>query len=319
MLTPLLIGSSIVLLVVVVLYIRAKIIDSNIIKNSKKIALINKLNDSTKFHSVSKSIRISKHYDNKSHYNKIEPGYLMSAEIRNNIEKFSSYISKIKENRNNRIIYINKIKDIISKPTEFEIEKPKILQNEYLYRENKLIRKSVLEPIVQCTFCVYMYYSSSKGQVNLSKSDCFSFDDLVASYESVSRTILDKSTYSKIALVERGEISDSLRYDILNRDNFKCVICGASSREGARLHVDHIIPVSKGGKSSPDNLRTLCERCNIGKSNKLENIEIDEYVMGNNETIRCPKCGGELVLRHGKHGDFYGCSNYPKCKFTRSI
>lgn len=36
MLTPLLIGSSIVLLVVVILYIRAKIIDSNIIKNSKK-------------------------------------------------------------------------------------------------------------------------------------------------------------------------------------------------------------------------------------------------------------------------------------------
>lgn len=31
---------------------------------------------------------------------------------------------------------------------------------------------------------------------------------------------------------------------------------------------------------------------------------------------RCPKCGGELVLRHGKYGQFYGCSNYPKCKYT---
>lgn len=30
----------------------------------------------------------------------------------------------------------------------------------------------------------------------------------------------------------------------------------------------------------------------------------------------CPKCGGELVLRSGKYGNFYGCSNYPKCKFT---
>lgn len=30
----------------------------------------------------------------------------------------------------------------------------------------------------------------------------------------------------------------------------------------------------------------------------------------------CPKCGGVLVLRHGKYGNFYGCSNYPKCKFT---
>ena len=30
----------------------------------------------------------------------------------------------------------------------------------------------------------------------------------------------------------------------------------------------------------------------------------------------CPRCGGELVLRQGQYGSFYGCSNYPKCKFT---
>lgn len=31
----------------------------------------------------------------------------------------------------------------------------------------------------------------------------------------------------------------------------------------------------------------------------------------------CPRCGGYLVLHHGKYGDFYGCSNYPKCTYTR--
>lgn len=30
----------------------------------------------------------------------------------------------------------------------------------------------------------------------------------------------------------------------------------------------------------------------------------------------CPKCGGNIVLRTGKYGTFYGCSNYPKCRFT---
>ena len=30
----------------------------------------------------------------------------------------------------------------------------------------------------------------------------------------------------------------------------------------------------------------------------------------------CPQCGGTLVLRHGKYGNFYGCSNYPRCRFT---
>lgn len=33
----------------------------------------------------------------------------------------------------------------------------------------------------------------------------------------------------------------------------------------------------------------------------------------------CPKCGGVLEKRSGKYGDFMGCSNYPKCKYTKNI
>ena len=33
----------------------------------------------------------------------------------------------------------------------------------------------------------------------------------------------------------------------------------------------------------------------------------------------CPRCGGRLVLRNGKFGQFYGCSNYPRCKFTMNV
>ena len=33
--------------------------------------------------------------------------------------------------------------------------------------------------------------------------------------------------------------------------------------------IDHIIPVSKGGQTIPSNLRTLCDRCNMGKSDKM--------------------------------------------------
>jgi hypothetical protein len=34
---------------------------------------------------------------------------------------------------------------------------------------------------------------------------------------------------------------------------------------------------------------------------------------------KCPRCGGNLVERGGKFGKFYGCSNYPKCRFTKKI
>lgn len=31
---------------------------------------------------------------------------------------------------------------------------------------------------------------------------------------------------------------------------------------------------------------------------------------------KCPRCGGKLIKRSGPYGDFYGCSNYPRCKYT---
>jgi|APSaa5957512576_1039674.scaffolds.fasta_scaffold18479_2 5-methylcytosine-specific restriction endonuclease McrA len=65
-------------------------------------------------------------------------------------------------------------------------------------------------------------------------------------------------------------ISLSLRYDILKRDNFRCVKCGASPAltPGTQLHIDHKIPWSKGGETEEANLQTLCSDCNLGKSNK---------------------------------------------------
>lgn len=63
-------------------------------------------------------------------------------------------------------------------------------------------------------------------------------------------------------------ISDKLRYQVLKRDNFKCCACGASPAKdpAVELHIDHIIPWSKGGETKLQNLQTLCSRCNIGKS-----------------------------------------------------
>lgn len=61
-----------------------------------------------------------------------------------------------------------------------------------------------------------------------------------------------------------------LRYQILKRDRFFCQLCGASPKDaGVELEVDHIIPVSKSGTNLPQNLQTLCMKCNRGKSNYL--------------------------------------------------
>ncbi|MBI1868575.1 MAG: HNH endonuclease [Methylocystis sp.] len=62
-----------------------------------------------------------------------------------------------------------------------------------------------------------------------------------------------------------------LRFRVMKRDNFSCRACGASPalKPGLTLHIDHIKPWSHGGETAEENLQTLCEACNLGKSNVL--------------------------------------------------
>ena len=59
------------------------------------------------------------------------------------------------------------------------------------------------------------------------------------------------------------------QFIVMKRDNSKCRICGRSPATDPKiiLHIDHIVPWSKGGETTIDNLQTLCSVCNIGKSN----------------------------------------------------
>jgi hypothetical protein len=65
------------------------------------------------------------------------------------------------------------------------------------------------------------------------------------------------------------EIGWRLRATVLIRDNCLCRMCGASPAKdpAVTLHVDHIVPWSKGGQTVLANLQTLCATCNIGKGN----------------------------------------------------
>lgn len=73
------------------------------------------------------------------------------------------------------------------------------------------------------------------------------------------------------AAKERRKMTPSMRFEVLRRAGFRCEACGADPKKdrGVRLQVDHIIPVSKGGKSEYANLQCLCRDCNRGKGAKI--------------------------------------------------
>lgn len=64
---------------------------------------------------------------------------------------------------------------------------------------------------------------------------------------------------------KRGVIPDDVKQLVWTRSGGKCARCGASSE----LQFDHVIPVSLGGASTPENLQVLCGPCNRQKGQGL--------------------------------------------------
>jgi hypothetical protein len=87
-----------------------------------------------------------------------------------------------------------------------------------------------------------------------------------------TRPRVSRPAQTNVKPEDRREPSIGLRFKVLQRDHFKCVLCGDHRARNAEcvLHVDHQIPWSKGGKTREDNLRTLCATCNIGRGNRFD-------------------------------------------------
>ena len=91
---------------------------------------------------------------------------------------------------------------------------------------------------------------------------------IITVYLKLNYSKKQKSTKKKESTSWSRYISKSVRVTVLNRDNFKCVFCGRNSQQ-IELHIDHIIPFSKGGSNDISNLQTLCVDCNLGKSDRI--------------------------------------------------
>lgn len=68
---------------------------------------------------------------------------------------------------------------------------------------------------------------------------------------------------------QRKLLTPKLRKKIAERDNYTCQICGKYMPDGVGLHIDHIVPVVKGGKTVESNLQVLCSKCNGSKGGKI--------------------------------------------------
>ena len=85
--------------------------------------------------------------------------------------------------------------------------------------------------------------------------------------EAVSAALVERIRWASSAAGQRSLMTSKLREQIKRRDNFSCLRCHISVKAEPHLllEIDHIHPVSRGGLSVPENLQTLCWKCNRTK------------------------------------------------------
>lgn len=190
-----------------------------------------------------------------------------------NKDKIIDVIKNVSENLNKFKSYQQELKNIPPIATEAIAQENGIYYNLFLKYEAELEQKYKITEMEMPEFLLipryqyhYGYYNRySKHYHKVYRFNIFQMNYLINHYNTYQQ-----ERYGRF--IERNKMTRSLRYDIMQRDKFKCVLCGRSSKnDNVKLHIDHIKPISKGGKTEWNNLRTLCEDCNLGKSNKYYN------------------------------------------------
>ena len=270
-------------------------------------------------------------YDNKSYYDTISPSDYLVYQLIYKQNAVKNAIADAAVNSSKKKLYESEIESLCvfgkldnssvnNSPSKID----RILREYWLSKgfddillvEQSLFQKEKRNPVTEVKITVAIHLTNVQGRWRNSKSATFCASDILEQIAKLQQKTngfyADPSLWQAICRVERGKVTNRMRFAIYNRDGNRCRNCG-STRD---LEIDHIYPISKGGKTTFDNLQTLCRECNIQKSNRIMPNAAAPRNVQNHSVRMCPNCRISLVKRHGSYGEFWGCPNYPWCKYT---
>lgn len=211
-------------------------------------------------------------YDNENFYDDISCKDYLTYQL--------VYIKKevniaLKNTLDNKIKYEKYQAEISQKCRLNQYDVSKLLRNKkYLVKlENKIFNKQIKKPTTYFSIVVRLYLTNINGRYKCEKEDIFTAGEVKEIITKLNQKrgtfYLNNDIWKSICKVERGKVSNRMRFAVYERDHYRCRKCGRRTDD---LEIDHIVPISKGGKSTFDNLQTLCHKCNYEKGSKIERL-----------------------------------------------
>lgn len=208
-------------------------------------------------------------YDNEDFYNEISCEDYLIYQLVYYRKKVAEAANATLYNKKMFTKYQQEIKEKC-KPGEYDVL-VELNDSKFLAKvEEKIIQDRTQCPVTEFKLKVRLTLTNINGYFKDRKKETFDIETIRVLIQKIMNQrngfYLDREIWDSICRVERGKVSNKMRFSIYQRDGNRCCKCGSRYN----LEIDHIIPISRGGKSTYDNLQTLCHRCNAEKGSDID-------------------------------------------------
>ena len=240
-----------------------------VITHSAAIKQINDINARYAFKDIP-DMDLDHSYDNENMYDDISCKDYLTYNLVYTQKKVNKAMKDTLDNKTLFEKYKQEIKDtcVIGKYDTDQLLKNK---KRLLKYENKLFKRKIQMPAINFDLNVRLKLTNINGVYKDSKQHTFEpkeIKDIIFKLNQKRGSFyLDNDIWQSICRVERGKVTNRMRFAIYERDHYRCRNCGRKTND---LEIDHIIPIAKGGKTTFENLQTLCHRCNVRKGSSMD-------------------------------------------------
>ena len=238
-------------------------------EHSVTLRKVKEINSRYSFHNIP-NYDMSHSYDNNDFYPTVSCRDYLIYELVYQQKKVSKALRDALDNQMNFALYSKEISSCHYGEYDVDITQYNVNPNSLKKFEKRIVKHIVRSPEISFTITVTLKRTDINGKYLERKWCTFraeTIKDIITKLnQKRGERYLNDDIWQSLVRVERAKVSNKMRFAVFARDHERCVKCGSRRN----LEVDHIYPISKGGKTEMSNLQTLCHRCNVKKGNSIE-------------------------------------------------